>query len=331
MLVRSAVLFAAVLAAVFPQTHAFTAPSSALHVSSTVTTSTTTPTTLFVADVDAPGAKKSKAPIDKIWTVSKLDTDAAIMDVAAYRNNRVGPSGVIAKQQAKRDAQDNTGAAVRGGLTGLALGVGYGTLTYTGSVGYGGGDLQAALTNTVVLGGIMGGLLAWNSLSGRNVYVSTMDDATNRLKVDFVEGLMARQDVGFAARIDKSDSAYGGRFAQTNGIVAAIDCQLRNCEESKNVKEFGELPPHIHIRNLNVDQKCRRMGIARELVEAVLEYADKDTPAEMVTLVVDDTNQAAIGLYKDLGFDIESIGNPTTAMPKYGQWTNGRSMMFKKL
>ena len=90
-------------------------------------------------------------------------------------------------------------------------------------------------------------------------------------------------------------------------------------------------PPHIHIRNLNVDQKCRRMGIARELVEAVLDYADKETPAEMVTLVVDDTNQAAIGLYKDLGFDIESIGNPTTAMPKYGQWTNGRSMMFKKL
>lgn len=330
MLVRSVVIFAAVLAAVSPQAHAFTTPFSALS-SPATTSSITTTTTLFVADVDAPGAKKSKAPIDKIWTVSKLDTDEAIMDIAAYRNGRVGPAGVIAKQQAKRDAQDNTGAAVRGGLTGLALGVGYGTLTYTGSVGYGGGDLSAALTNSAMLGGIMGSLLAWNSLSGRNVYVSTMDDATNRLKVDFVEGLMARQDVGFAARIDRADSAYGGRFAQTNGIVAAIDCQLRNCEESKNVKEFGELPPHIHIRNLNVDQKCRRMGIARELVEAVVNYAGKETPAEMVTLVVDDTNQAAIGLYKDLGFSVESIGNPTTAMPKYGQWTNGRSIMFKKL
>ena len=323
MLVRSAVILAAVLAVVSHEATAFTAPTSAVGRSSS--------TALFIADVDAPGAKKSTAPIEKIWTVSKLDTDDAIMDVAAYRNNRVGPAGVIEKQQAKRDAQDNTGAAVRGGLTGLALGVGYGVVTYTGSVGYGGGDLQEALKNTGVLGGIMGSLLAWNSLSGRNVYVSTMEDAANRLKVDFVEGLMARQDVGFAARIDNSDTAYGGRFRQTNGIVAAIDCQLRNCEESKNVKTFGELPPHIHIRNLAVDQKCRRMGIARELVEAVVDYADKETPAELVTLVVDDTNTAAINLYKSLGFDIESIGNPSTAMPKYGQWTNGRSIMSKKL
>lgn len=323
MLVRSAVILAAALAVVSHEANAFTPPTSAVSRSSN--------TALFIADVDAPGAKKSTAPIEKIWTVSKLDTDDAIMDVAAYRNNRVGPAGVIEKQQAKRDAQDNTGAAVRGGLTGLALGVGYGVVTYTGSVGYGGGDLQEALKNTGVLGGIMGSLLAWNSLSGRNVYVSTMEDAANRLKVDFVEGLMARQDVGFAARIDNSDSAYGGRFRQTNGIVAAIDCQLRNCEESKNVKTFGELPPHIHIRNLAVDQKCRRMGIARELVEAVVDYADKETPAELVTLVVDDTNTAAINLYKSLGFDIESIGNPSTAMPKYGQWTNGRSIMSKKL
>jgi ribosomal protein S18 acetylase RimI-like enzyme len=324
MLVRPTLILAAVLAAVSPQSHhAFTTS----HASS----SSRRGTALFVADVDAPGAQKSKAPIDRIWTVSKLETDDAIMDVAAYRNNRVGPAGVIERQQAKRDAQDNTGAAIRGGVTGLALGVGYGVVTYTGSVGYGGGDLGEAVKNAVVLGGIMGGLLAGNSLSGRNVYVSTMDDATNRLKVDFVEGLMARQDVGFVARIDNADSAYGGRFRQTNGVVAAIDCQLRNCEESQNVKTFGELPPHIHIRNLAVDQKCRRMGIARELVEAVLEYAAKDSPAELVTLVVDDTNTAAISLYKSLGFDIESIGNPSTAMPKYGQWTNGRSIMSKKL
>ena len=100
MLVRSVVLCAAVLAAVSPQAHAFTSPFSALSSPTTTSsiTTTTTTTTLFVADVDAPGAKKSKAPIDKIWTVSKLDTDEAIMDIAAYRNSRVGPAGVIAKQ-----------------------------------------------------------------------------------------------------------------------------------------------------------------------------------------------------------------------------------------
>jgi len=47
--------------------------------------------------------------------------------------------------------------------------------------------------------------------------------------------------------------------------------------------------------------------------------------------VVDDSNTQAVNLYKSEGYDIESIGNPTTAMPKYGQWTSGRSIMSKKL
>ena len=47
--------------------------------------------------------------------------------------------------------------------------------------------------------------------------------------------------------------------------------------------------------------------------------------------VVDDSNIQAINLYKSEGYDIESIGNPATAMPKYGQWTSGRSIMSKKL
>ena len=252
-------------------------PASAFVPTSTYFSRNAHPTTAInVADVAS--ASSQRAPVVKTWEIEKLETDEAIMDVASYRNNRTSPKGVIAKQLAKREAQDNTGAAIRGGVTGLLLGAAYGYLTYTGS-----GDMQESLTNTVVLGGIMGGLLAGNSLSGRNVYVSSMDDATNRLKVDFVEGLMARQDVGFAARIGDSEQAYGGRFSETNGVVGAIDCQLRNCEASKNVKTYGELPPHIHIRNLAVDQKCRRMGVARELVQAVEEYA-KTTDAEMITL-----------------------------------------------
>mmetsp|Transcript_24307 Transcript_24307/g.53704 ORF Transcript_24307/g.53704 Transcript_24307/m.53704 type:complete len:324 (-) Transcript_24307:38-1009(-) len=315
-------VFTALVAAAASAVHvvsAFVPPASSLN----AIPSTAGTTALNVADVAS--ASSQRAPVVRNWEVEKLDRDDAIMDVASYRNNRTGPKGVIAKQLAKREAQDNTGAAVRGGVTGLALGAAYGYLTYTGN-----GDVQEALVNTAALGGIMATLLAGNSLSGRNVYVSTLDDATNRLKVDFVEGLMARQDVGFAARIDDADTAYGGRFSETNGVVGAIDCQLRNCEASENVKIYGALPPHIHIKNLAVDQKCRRMGIARELVQAVEEYA-KTTDAELITLVVDDSNTQAVNLYKSEGYDIESIGNPTTAMPKYGQWTSGRSIMSKKL
>lgn len=272
MYLRQSILLTALLAAP-ASVSAFIPPSSTTLVRQPLPA-------LNVAAVDsASSSSKSKTPIDKNWSIEKLDEDDAIMDVASYRNNRTSPRGVIAKQQAKRDEQDNTGAAIQGGVTGLALGAGYGYLSYTGD-----GDLTKALTNAAVLGGLMAVLLAGNSLSGRNVYVSTMEDATNRLKVDFVEGLMARQDVGFAARISEADSAYGGRFSETNGIVGAIDCQLRNCDESKNVKVFGTLPPHVHIRNLAVDQKCRRQGIARELVQKVEEYAKNDTPAEMITL-----------------------------------------------
>ena len=67
-----------------------------------------------------------------------------------------------------------------------------------------------------------------------------------------------------------------------------------------------------------------------KLVQAIEEYTRLETDAEMLTLLVDDTNEGATRVYQNLGFKGESIAT-MTASQKYGLFTYGRSIMMKSL
>ncbi|MBI2153217.1 MAG: ribosomal protein S18-alanine N-acetyltransferase [Candidatus Rokubacteria bacterium] len=64
-----------------------------------------------------------------------------------------------------------------------------------------------------------------------------------------------------------------------------------------------EIPPEIHITNLAVHPDWRRQGIARALVEAILEDARR-RQLSVALLEVRPTNAEALSLYEGLGFQV---------------------------
>ena len=93
-----------------------------------------------------------------------------------------------------------------------------------------------------------------------------------------LELLLSDSAVGFAAVRDGTVLGYGGMMT---------------------VVGEGQ------ITNVAVDPSCRRMGIGEALLRALLAEA-KRRGAEQVSLEVRVSNEAAIALYKALGF--ESVG-----------------------
>ena len=55
-----------------------------------------------------------------------------------------------------------------------------------------------------------------------------------------------------------------------------------------------------HVMNIAVDDRLRRQGIARRLLEAL--FAEADAPGEQYTLEVRVSNDAAIKMYERFGF-----------------------------
>ncbi len=55
-----------------------------------------------------------------------------------------------------------------------------------------------------------------------------------------------------------------------------------------------------HVMNIAVDDRLRRQGIARRLLETL--FADADAPGEQYTLEVRVSNDAAIKMYERFGF-----------------------------
>lgn len=77
-----------------------------------------------------------------------------------------------------------------------------------------------------------------------------------------------------------------------------------------------DMPNRLLLRNLWVAESCRRQGIARQLMSAV----EDETTAQGITLLsleVDRSNEAAISLYMDLGF--EDIDPAPVNLPKWMQ------------
>jgi ribosomal-protein-alanine N-acetyltransferase len=66
---------------------------------------------------------------------------------------------------------------------------------------------------------------------------------------------------------------------------------------------FWVVHDEVHILNVAVDPAFRRRGIATAVIEHLIEIA-RHHKASFVTLEVRETNQAALGLYESLRFEI---------------------------
>lgn len=114
---------------------------------------------------------------------------------------------------------------------------------------------------------------------GRSVYVPSEAESENRIIVDYAEGLMRKQDIGFSAFSDDA------RFSPCGGIMACVDAQLRNSEKSwPGLAVVPDMPPHLHVKNMEVHDSMRRKGVGTALLKALEDYARNDCDAELLTL-----------------------------------------------
>lgn len=141
------------------------------------------------------------------------------MQVASYRNQLTSPEQMIAKQQAKRESFDPTQSAIQGVKIGVGIGAAAGIIT---ALNGGGEDIQqqvlTGLQNFATIGGLTAALLGYNNYSGNRVYVMDMDEARNRLTVDFVASLKISQDIGFAAYVENlgfKNGKFEGEFVKS--------------------------------------------------------------------------------------------------------------------
>lgn len=104
------------------------------------------------------------------------------------------------------------------------------------------------------------------------------------------EGIV--QFVALSGRADFSRSTGGGV------VVGAADAKF---VEAARALTF-QLPARVHVENLRVHAKARRLGIGTALLSAVVRYAREETVADMVTLKVEPDNRGAVDLYLKEGF-----------------------------
>lgn len=228
------------------------------------------------------------------------EDDPRVLDVAAFRNGMVNPEMMVERAKSKRDAIDTTEAAVNGLKIGvLYVGPVIAAFTYLES-----NDVTQALSNYALLGGGIGVLLAANNYMGRGIHVPDTAEATNRIIVDFSEGIYRKQDIGFVAVSEDST------FAPTRGVMGTVDAQLRNSDKSHpGARKVSGLPSHLHIKNMEVHKTSRRRGVGQALLDKIIEYAKTKTDAEALTLEVEAANPAAVNLYKKAGFEARENPN----------------------
>lgn len=266
----------------------------------------------LISEISVSDQEKIPVKVIQVDPYSYDTEDDQIMQVASYRNNRMSPELMIESQQVRKDSYDSTQSAIEGVGIGIGIGVVAGIGTYFSNPAAPDALMQAVQMFGVI-GVTTGGLLGFNNLNGNRVYVMSMKEARNRLTVDFVASLKIGQDIGFACYIDDNDKlkdVFDGRYVGCNGIVGTVDCQLRNSKFSDQYaslpgsvapKDFPGLPPHIYMKNMDVDIEMRRRGIGKMLIESVKNWA-KTTDVVLLTLEVQDTNEAAVKLYESCGF-----------------------------
>lgn len=125
-------------------------------------------------------------------------------------------------------------------------------------------------------------MLALNNYLGKGIYVPTIAEATNRILVDYAEGLKRRQDVSYIALCDDDDD---DEFLPTHGVMACADAQWRNSPNCPpGTQSVAGYPPHLHIKNMLVHERMRRQGVGHALLDAFQRFALEETDAELLTL-----------------------------------------------
>jgi ribosomal protein S18 acetylase RimI-like enzyme len=99
---------------------------------------------------------------------------------------------------------------------------------------------------------------------------------------------------------------------RTNGVVGTVDCQVKHHDilsptaTPESIQQFlskSNLPwPHLYTKNLHVDSRMRRRGIALALVRANSAYACKSDMKNMILTVDPNNETGAIQLYEREGF-----------------------------
>jgi ribosomal protein S18 acetylase RimI-like enzyme len=121
-----------------------------------------------------------------------------------------------------------------------------------------------------------------------------------------------------------SGSWKSGCYNRQNGVVGAVDIQLRNAdsdvsiddmvhlvERSQELSATGEsdlsfsessLPSHVYLSNLRVDDQMQGHGLGAALMAAVTFHVRTQTPASMILLTVQNDNHSAIRVYLREGY-----------------------------
>lgn len=201
-----------------------------------------------------------KVSIEKVTSdnCSLDEVKPDLMDIAVFRNGLVDVAMTISSKLEQRENYDKTAAAIKGVSIGVVVGIGFGIETYFLD------DLNAmeAIQNSIGISIGLGVPLGLNSVTGNKVYLPTEEQARRGLIQDFVDGIWRNGDVSFVARVYDLKLS-NGKYKSSNGVVAVCDTQLRNSPDS--TKKYGQLPCHVHLMNMSVDEDVRCQGIATKV------------------------------------------------------------------
>ena len=243
------------------------------------------------------------------FTVQRVTGDSdQIANICTFRNNLISPQMVIDNQIRKNCEFDKTKSLIEGVGQGLVAGLVVGSFEAAQS-----SNIMSGLKIAATLGLPVAALLGGRNFFSDRVFVFSLPQAENRLFVDF-SGSLPNGDVGFIAKVSPE-----GIFNSTGGICGVVDAQIR---EQGN---YGELPKHLHLKNMEVHDSMRRRGAAKSLISNVFEFA-KEEQINTITLIVDNNNIQAISLYEKNGFKIEPLNKA-----KHGTSTRARSIMIKNI
>lgn len=120
---------------------------------------------------------------------------------------------------------------------------------------------------------------------------------------EFSVRLMQPQDVPQVAAIESalftmpwSEQAFREELQNPQAVIVVAE----KSGEIAGFADMREICGECYINNVGVSQKHRRMGIGRALMKALEENASSD--AQFITLEVRQSNEAAIAMYKKLGY-----------------------------
>jgi ribosomal-protein-alanine N-acetyltransferase len=121
---------------------------------------------------------------------------------------------------------------------------------------------------------------------------------------NFTIELMREEDLGEVVRIENesfSDPWTRGCFLEDIKKELAYPAVVRIGEKLAGYTCLWRVEDELQIANIAVDKEHRRKGVAKRLLEWIIEQAVKKN-CKSITLDVRETNSVAIRLYDQYGF-----------------------------